>query len=57
MRERRPIDVQTAEKRRLHGLLTYETQLEGWKMKKVILAVLLTALALFLVLPNLSWAF
>jgi len=26
-------------------------------MKKVIFAVLLTALALFLIVPNLSWAF
>ena len=45
------------EKQRLDGLLTHETQLEGSEMKKVIFAVLLTALALFLILPNLSWAF
>ena len=31
--------------------------LEEDVMKKVIFAVLLTALALFLVLPSLSWAF
>jgi len=30
---------------------------EGHVMKKVILAVLLTAAVLFLILPNLSWAF
>ena len=29
--------------------------LKGKLMKKVILAVMLTALALFLILPNLSW--
>jgi hypothetical protein len=32
-------------------------QVEGQNMKKVVLAVLLMALALFLFLPNLSWAF
>ena len=32
-------------------------QLEEEVMKKVIFAVLLTALALFLIVPNLSWAF
>ena len=37
--------------------LTHKMRFEGYKMKKVIFAVLLTALALFLFLPNLSWAF
>jgi hypothetical protein len=51
------IDVQTASKKLLAAVLTHQTQFEGQKMKKVILAVLLTAVALFLILPNLSWAF
>jgi len=33
------------------------TQFEGQKMKKVVFAVLLMALVLFLIVPNLSWAF
>jgi hypothetical protein len=49
------IDVQTANF--AVGLaITCMRQFEGKKMKKVFFAVLLTALALFLILPNLSWA-
>jgi hypothetical protein len=45
------------EMRRMDGFPFRRTPFEGLEMKKVIFAVLLTALALFLFLPNLSWAF
>jgi len=40
-----------------NGLPLITTVIIEVGMKKVIFAVLLTALALFLIVPNLSWAF
>jgi len=50
-------NVRTASNSAITRALIRMTMFEGQEMKKVIFAVLLTALALFLIVPSLSWAF